>query len=1048
MAGSVVSAVLKLEDRNFTSNAKKANKTLDDTQRRSKHASNEFRNFGRSAVSGFKSFAGGTAKLAGAIGVIQGVRKGMNELKNSISSATDRIDTMDRFNRVVGDMTDDTDAAKKAMGRLEDITEGTAMRMDTMADGVQNFVSSGMDVKGATNVVESFGNAVAKYGDGSDEQFQRVTSSLRKMSTKGKVSMEDLMTIQDAGIQPLKAYADETGKTKGAVQEALSSGKIKAEDFIQTVSGAMMDGTKNFKSVAGAMEEEGATWSSVMSIVRSKTDMAMADFIQNTDKALENNGLPDLRTMIQNVGDRVSGMVQKAANRVPQMVGFFTNLYEQSKPGLSWLKDTAMPAIGSGIKFAWEKSKQFSSFIIGNWDQIGPVAKYAAVGIGALVTSVKTVNTATRIFNGTLRANPIGAVASLVTSLLVPAAIYLYQNWDTVKEKTMQLWDKLGPFKGVVKALVSPFASVIAIGVKLYKNWDTIKEKTASLVAYVPEKVGNMKDSVVGFFGNLKTGAVNKIDSMVGWIKGFPQRLASGIRKGYSKIKSAAEYIGRALTKPLFTAIDGITYGIGWVLDKVGATGTGKKFMDWDTADKIPGFAKGTDNHKGGLARVSDGKGKNKQELISTPGGGSFLSPKQETVMNLPKGTSVLDGNSTASMMSGGVPGYAGGIGWVKNMWGKTKDFFKKTGEIIAHPIKAAKGAVSKYVDTDGLKGITKKLVPNTANTVVDKGTEWLKDKIAGSGDDGSGVNPFGKGFTKTSGYGKRDLNGGEFHKGIDFGADIGTIIKAATGGTVKHAGAGGTGSGYGGYGKSVSVQKGAHELLYGHMSKVIAKEGKKIKAGDVIGEVGQTGQATGPHVHFEARKAGTLDHINPDQFLGGGSKSASKWKPQVKKALAANDLSTSKDMVNKVIKQIETESGGDPKAKQKVKDVNSGGNEARGLMQVTPTTFSEYAHKGHTKMTRGYDGLLAGLAYAKSRYGSNLSALGKGHGYKKGTNYVPEDQPAYLHKGEAVVPKEHNKPGKGDVYLTIENINAKGTTADEILNEFVPKLKMRLANM
>ncbi|MBL1056958.1 transglycosylase SLT domain-containing protein [Ligilactobacillus agilis] len=116
------------------------------------------------------------------------------------------------------------------------------------------------------------------------------------------------------------------------------------------------------------------------------------------------------------------------------------------------------------------------------------------------------------------------------------------------------------------------------------------------------------------------------------------------------------------------------------------------------------------------------------------------------------------------------------------------------------------------------------------------------------------------------------------------------------------------------------------------------------------------------------------------------GGAGVERWRPYVKKALAKLGLSTSEAMVAKVLRQINTESGGNPHAIQGVYDINSiTGNLARGLMQVIPPTFKAYALPGHTNIMNDYDNILAGLNYAKHRYGPNLSALGHGHGYANG---------------------------------------------------------------
>ena len=55
-------------------------------------------------------------------------------------------------------------------------------------------------------------------------------------------------------------------------------------------------------------------------------------------------------------------------------------------------------------------------------------------------------------------------------------------------------------------------------------------------------------------------------------------------------------------------------------------------------------------------------------------------------------------------------------------------------------------------------------------------------------------------------------------------------------------------------------------ETWYGHTSKMYVKAGQKVQAGDIIAEVGSTGNSTGPHLHFEIRING--QHVNPQNYL------------------------------------------------------------------------------------------------------------------------------------------------------------------------------------
>ncbi|MGR6322060.1 peptidoglycan DD-metalloendopeptidase family protein [Micromonospora soli] len=117
------------------------------------------------------------------------------------------------------------------------------------------------------------------------------------------------------------------------------------------------------------------------------------------------------------------------------------------------------------------------------------------------------------------------------------------------------------------------------------------------------------------------------------------------------------------------------------------------------------------------------------------------------------------------------------------------------------------------------------------------------------------------KGATITSCYGQR---WGTLHAGIDFAMPAGTPIHAAAAGTVVKAGDAGDG-----YGNSVFIDHHNGYLThYAHQSRLIVSVGDKVSAGQVIGYEGATGDATGPHLHFEVHKGAMWNQIDPAPFL------------------------------------------------------------------------------------------------------------------------------------------------------------------------------------
>ncbi len=132
-----------------------------------------------------------------------------------------------------------------------------------------------------------------------------------------------------------------------------------------------------------------------------------------------------------------------------------------------------------------------------------------------------------------------------------------------------------------------------------------------------------------------------------------------------------------------------------------------------------------------------------------------------------------------------------------------------------------------------------------------------------GSASSGSGAAP-ASGFVWpvdgpiTSSFG---LRWGRMHEGIDIGVGFGTPIRAAAAGTVIHAGW------LGGYGNLVVVDHGGGlSTAYGHQQEIYVSSGQQVDQGTVLGEVGSTGNSTGPHLHFEVRVNGSA--VDPLGYL------------------------------------------------------------------------------------------------------------------------------------------------------------------------------------
>lgn len=692
----------------------------------------------------------------------------------------------------------------------------------------------------------------------------------------------------------------------------------------------------------------------------------------------------------------------------------------------TWVKE----AFTTSISFVWGKVS--NSFIARIIKAIVGFVKNFRTRISGMWNYVR--NKFATVISSIFNRVKVSFVGKIITSIINFAKNFrtrISNMWAYVRNKFATVISSV--FNRVKNSFVGRIISSIKGFVKNFRTnisnmWASVKKKFTSMISSIYGSIKrsfvgrivssarNMKTKFTGVVSSMWTATKKKFTEMVKGAKGLPKRIGDGIAGAKKGAIDGMKKMGNGLLTWAAKPFNKVGTGINWVTKKLGM---GKVIKGKWSPKK---YAKGTGGHPGGPAVLGDGKGSNSgSELVSTPGGGSFLSASSPTLYpNLPRGTEVLPAKQTKQ-----VPMYAKGIfgstkDFVTKMWGGAKKagswISEKVGDVwdyVKNPGKLMDKVMSGigYPSKDNIGEYPFQLIKSGFKAIKSQATKAVKGWFTEAEEGGGGGKPNFK-YPMTSPFGPRSSPGGigsSNHMGVDFGFPYGTKVPSQTDGTVSGA------KTRGGYGNTVSVKSGVLEILYAHLSKMMKKTGDHVNKGDILGKSGMSGTATGPHLHYEVRKNGTP--VNPMKLSsGGGGTGVEKWRPQVKKALAKNNLSTSKAMQDKVLRQIKTESGGNEKAVQSsaVNDINMRmGTPARGLMQTIPTTFAANKHKGHGNILNGYDNLLAALRYAKKKYGKGLGHLGSGIGYKQGTNYVPQDGPAMLHKGEAVIPKEFNQPAK-----------------------------------
>lgn len=638
--------------------------------------------------------------------------------------------------------------------------------------------------------------------------------------------------------------------------------------------------------------------------------------------------------------------------------------------------------------------------------------------------------------------------------------------WNGVKNRWNALWNGTRSIFNKVKNFMSSvWRNIKNTTVRLAKAlWSSVKGTWNSLSNGTRNIFNKVKSFMSNTWRSIKNTTVNMAKSLWNSVRRTFNNMAGGLKNIIGKIKGHITGMVKAVKEGLNKLIG----GVNWVADKIGMKKLPTfKFHTGTESTHTQNLVTNGKLNRNTLATVGDkGKGNGpggfRHETIIPPKGKPFITPAKDTTMPLSKGTRILNGAQTHAMLSNGmtpkfntgtIPRFASGT---------KKKLFQAVGETAGKFFNSAKKLKHNAMDSIGDK--TKQAKEwggeklSQIKGAVGKGTKWLSDKVGDIADwvgkpgkllnkvlGAFGVNMDAFGIAKSAeipynlmkamfgklkeaaknlidGWLEDEFGGGggynpytkapfhmtrgwtpSGHAGIDYGAPTGTPIPSPIDGKVIQSWFSPNQPSGGNETQIWDGQKYTH--IFMHQSKRKVKTGDRVRQGEIIGLVGNTGNSFGSHLHWQVNKEkGYTDNhpqsIDPLKWAkaaaksgGGVNKAASAWKPDIRRAAKAIGVRVSNADVNDVARLIQTESSGNAGVTQQIQDKNSGGNEAQGLLQYTPGSFNSYAIRGHKNIKNGYDQLLAffnntdwraNLSYWKRRMASGLTGWGPTGSRKK----------------------------------------------------------------
>ena len=570
-------------------------------------------------------------------------------------------------------------------------------------------------------------------------------------------------------------------------------------------------------------------------------------------------------------------------------------------------------------------------------------------------------------------------------------------------------------FESLTKTTDKTLSKLRSNAEKDFKSmWSNLKKSTSSGVSKIDHDTSSFNSKFTRQWRSLTSGAERIFNKFWSTMK---SKARSGLNDVISVLNSAIGKIDNVVSQ--FGGSKNAVHKVTRLATGTGALGGVRRPI---TAPTLAILNDGYDSPETG----------NQEAIWDRNTGNVEVVPGRFTPRILKPGQEVFNATETAMLGYTTPQHFATGTGALKQLYEIAKHNWE-------HPQKTGQALFSAVT---GLTGAINQLAQGAKKKSEDQGIKWwsqlwkmVDDKVNGGDVEAKGllkaVEKYGEGHKYVwgaAGPTTFDCSGLVMyalkHKyGISFPhfsgsqydltdhisksqAKMGDLVFWGPGGT-DHVGV------YAGHNQYFSAQSPSQGIHMNSLSSVVGK-GKPLFGRirglkqDVGGKSVKADNALQKLIRKQVWNKGftqTIERITEkfgEEMANPAGDGVARWRDAVKKALAMNHLSTSASMVNKVLRQMTTESHGDPHARQPGSDPDGDGSgPALGLMQTKRGTFEANKFPGHGNLWNGFDNLLAALRYAKAKYGSSLYYLGQGHGYARG-GIISKPEVATIGEGNA----------------------------------------------
>ena len=428
-------------------------------------------------------------------------------------------------------MTGSAEKAAEVIDKLKKVGAETPFELPDLADTTQLLMNYGFSADEAMDKMMMLGD----ISQGSAEKMSRIATAYGQMSSAGKVSLEDVKQMIEAGFNPLQEISESTGESMASLYGRISKGTISVDEITASMQRATSEGGKYFQS----MEKQSQTFSGLISTLKDNAQQLLGEVVKPISDGLTESLLPAAISAIEQLTqgfeeNGVSGMIQAAGNIVN---GLFTGMMKN-----------APLLISTGMEL-------LNQFLLG-----------IATGVPALIT--KGFEIVTQLVLGILQNLPqlITQGAAVITNFVNG----LLSSLPSVLQSGVQMILRL------VDGIINNLPSIVSAAAQ------AIARFIASIASNLPQIIATGNKIIA----ELAVGLIKAIPNLVSKIPQIISAIKDAflsvdwLSVGVNIIKGIASGVASAAGQLVDAAVSAATDALNWVKSKLGIHSPSRVFRD------------------------------------------------------------------------------------------------------------------------------------------------------------------------------------------------------------------------------------------------------------------------------------------------------------------------------------------------------------------------------------------------------------------------------------------------------------------------------------